>query len=74
MKPRCLQNVVGTALLPVSGSPIQALVFSMQGAEGEGRGRRTMEAGSRLCPWPRIVPGQKLRGPQWGLVDAWPGY
>lgn len=44
----------------------------------ERRGRGEEEGPERLDPafvlGPRIVPGQKPRGPWWGPVDAWPGY
>lgn len=77
LKPYRLQGVGGRRLLSACGSPIQALVFSVQGAvaEGGGRGAGGLDptAAACLCPWPWIVPGQKLRGSQWGLVDAWAG-
>lgn len=62
-KPPCLQKVVGTAFLLVGGSLMQTLVFSMQRTEGEGKGRRAREAGSRLCPWPQDCPWTKAEGP-----------
>lgn len=61
LEPHRLQRVGGHRLLSACGSPIQALVFSVQGAVAEGRGRGAMGAGShssRLplslaldCPW-----------------------
>lgn len=47
------------------------LGFNARKGARQGRGRPATETGScsslLLCPWPWIVPGQKLRGPQWGL-------
>lgn len=61
LKPHRLQTVGGHRLLSACRSPIQALVFSVQGAVAEGRGRGATGAGShssRLplslaldCPW-----------------------
>lgn len=76
LKGTTLSSESGQTCLLV-GPSFRLLGFNARKGARQGRGRPATETGScsslLLCPWPWIVPGQKLRGPQWGLGDAWRG-
>lgn len=77
VKPRCLQKVGGHRLPGCYWVPHSPLAFSIQETGGrgeeEGQQRLLLLRPPAFVFGPGIVPGQKPRGPQGGLVDAWPG-